>query len=209
MRHHSFFTQPHHKSWTPLAQRCPSLSPPTQQTNPLLSDTMTSIKGTSFQLTRSPMVTAGLALQLLQSSQQLRGSEDHMLPPSAAVETKIASLQRALRETTASVPPSKGYLSAPSPSFGALRISGSNPSASTVSVGAAASTSTSDDSSAASWEEEEEEEEEGEEGEEEEEEDRCRLGATVRDLSRLSLDDESLSKKESGSGMRRQASYDG
>lgn len=154
---------------------------------------------------RRPMVTASLALQLLESAAQgmrtTSSSSSDLSTPTAVTQRNIASLQRALRETTAAAsPPAHDPSYATKASFVSLMNASSNPTAETVS--AAASTASSDDSSLGSWDETEDEEDEEDQG-------RGRLGAAATTLSRLSRE-ESLphcyeeEEVAYGAGIRRQ-----
>lgn len=156
-----------------------------------------------------PMVTASLALQLLESAPQRVGSTERSSPTAAfntssdlsasaiVTQRKIASLQRALTET-----PSAASLSyATKASLVSLVSASNNPTSATAS--APASTPSSDDSSLGSWNETEDDEDD------EDDEDRGRLGAAAMFLSRLSREESTLHHEEaSHGGIRRQAFFD-
>eukprot|EP00903_Cladosiphon_okamuranus_P017088 g15746.t1 len=167
---------------------------------------------------RRPMLTASLALQLLESAAQGIGNTDCSSPSAtfnssgrssesststAVTQRKIESLQRALCEATAAAsPPAHGPSPYATDSSLISLMNASRNDHTAEPVRAAVSTSSSDDYSLGSWDETEVDEDE-------DELDRGRLGAAATALSRLSRD-ESLQYHEEevayGAGIRRQFS---
>lgn len=167
---------------------------------------------------RRPMVTAHLTLELLESAAR-RGahstecsscatafnSSSDLSTPSAVTQRKIASLQRALLETTAAAsPPTHDPSDVTKVSLASLMKASNNPTSETV--GAAASTSSSDDYSLGSWDETEDDDD----YDDEEDDDRGRLGAAATSVSRLSREDSVPHDEEVayGQGIRRQGFFE-